>query len=75
MVTLVSRLLKTIGLLQKKPYKRDDILQKRFIILRSLLVVATPYVTGKIDTAVNANVALDFFLYSCLRHGSLRCET
>ena len=27
----------------KRPYKRDDILQKRPIILRSLLVVATPY--------------------------------
>jgi len=27
----------------KKPYKRDDILQKRPINLRSLLIVATPY--------------------------------
>jgi len=27
----------------KEPYKKDDILQKRPIILRSLLVVATPY--------------------------------
>ena len=27
----------------KEPYKRDDILQKRLIILRSLLIVATPY--------------------------------
>jgi len=27
----------------KKPYKRDDILQKRPIILRSLLLIATPY--------------------------------
>jgi len=26
----------------KEPYKRDDILQKRPIILRSLLTVATP---------------------------------
>ena len=26
----------------KAPYKRDDILQKRLIILRSLLIVATP---------------------------------
>jgi len=29
----------------KDPYKRDDILQKRPIILRSLLIVATPYVS------------------------------
>jgi hypothetical protein len=28
----------------KEPYERDDILQKRPIILRSLLIVATPYV-------------------------------
>jgi len=27
----------------KEPYKRDDILQKRPIILNSLLIVATPY--------------------------------
>jgi len=27
----------------KEPYKRDYILQKRVIILRSLLIVATPY--------------------------------
>jgi len=27
----------------KEPYKRDDILQKRPMILRSLLIVATPY--------------------------------
>ena len=27
----------------KEPYKKDDILQKRPIILRSLLPVATPY--------------------------------
>jgi len=27
----------------KEPYKRDDILQKRRIIWRSLLIVATPY--------------------------------
>jgi len=27
----------------KEPYKRDDILQKRPVILRSLLIVANPY--------------------------------
>jgi len=27
----------------KEPYKKDDILQKRPIVLRSLLIVATPY--------------------------------
>jgi len=34
----------------KEPYKRDDILQKRPVILRSLLIVATPYVEN--DTFV-----------------------
>jgi len=32
-----------VCVLQKEPYKRDYILQKRPIILRSLLIVATPY--------------------------------
>jgi len=27
----------------KEPYKRDDILQKRLTISRSLLIIATPY--------------------------------
>jgi len=32
----------------KEPYERDDILQKRPIISRSLLIVATPYMVAKI---------------------------
>jgi len=32
----------------KEPYKRDDILQKRPVILRSLLIVATPYLHSNI---------------------------
>jgi len=42
-VATISRLLKIIGLFCKEPYKRDYILQKRPIILKSLLVVATLY--------------------------------
>ena len=43
-VATISRLLKIIGLFfAKEPYKRDYILQKRPRILRSLLIVATPY--------------------------------
>ena len=30
----------------KEPYKRDDILQKRLVILRSLLIVATLYMNS-----------------------------
>ena len=37
-----SRLLKLQVSFAKEPYERDDILQKRPVILRSLLVVATP---------------------------------
>ena len=40
--TISSRLPKNIGLFCKEPYKRHYILQKRLIILRSLLIVVTP---------------------------------
>jgi len=48
---VIMRWLRLVGSLKlqvsfaKEPYNRDDILQKRPIILRSLLIVATPYVT------------------------------
>ena len=42
-VATIRRLLEIIGLFAKEPYKRDDILQKRPMILRSLLIVATPW--------------------------------
>jgi len=42
-VASISRHLKIIVSFAKETYKRDDILQKRPIILRSLLIVATPY--------------------------------
>jgi len=35
----------------KEPYKRDDILQQRSIILRSLLIVATPYLSPVVSFA------------------------
>ena len=38
----------------KEPYKRDDILQKRRIILRSLLIVATPYTFREPTTRIVA---------------------
>ena len=41
-VALVSRMHKIIGLFAQEPYKRDNILQKRRIILSILLIVATP---------------------------------
>jgi len=37
----ISRLL-MIGSFAKEPYKRDNILQKRPIVLRSVLIVADP---------------------------------
>ena len=43
-VATISRHLKIIGLFcAKEPYKRDYILQKRPIILRSLLIITTLY--------------------------------
>jgi len=42
-VATMSRLLKIKVSFAKEPYCRDDILQKRPIILRGLLIVATPY--------------------------------
>jgi len=45
-VATISRLLKITLLSCKEPYKRDYILQKRPIILRSLLIVATPPYEG-----------------------------
>jgi len=41
-VATSSRLLKLQVSFAKEPYERDDILQKRLIILRGLLIVATP---------------------------------
>jgi len=40
----------------KEPYNRDDILQKRPVILRSLLIVATPY-QGRRQGALQAQLA------------------
>jgi len=39
----ISRLLKIEVFFAKEPYKTGDILQKRRILLRSLLIVATSY--------------------------------
>jgi len=52
-VATISRLLKSQGLFSKEPYKRDDILQKRPIVLSSLLIVATPY--EKVKSHVNGS--------------------
>jgi len=42
----------------KEPYKREDILQKKPMILRSLLIVATPYVQLNI-MGVSTHIAND----------------
>jgi len=48
----------------KEPYKRDDILQKRPIILRSLLIVATPYQFENASFVSGGCVALSEFVRS-----------
>ena len=42
-VATFSRLLKMMGFFAKESYQRDDIPQKRLIILRSLLIVVATY--------------------------------
>ena len=42
-VAMIRGSLKVHVSFAKKPYKRDDILQKTQVILRSLLIVAAPY--------------------------------
>jgi len=42
-VATISSLLKFLVFFAKVPYKRDHILPKRPVILRSLIIVATPY--------------------------------
>ena len=56
-VATISRLLKITGIqvFAKEPYKRDDILRNRPVILRSLLLVATPYL-----------VYVPVYLYLCI---------
>jgi len=57
--TLLGRLvgsLKSQVSFVKETYKRDDILQKRPIILRSLLFVATPYLVGIIRIVLGRNL-------------------
>jgi len=46
----------------KEPYKRDDILQKRPLIFRSLLIVATPYVNVRFRTQAPTQLTLSHTL-------------
>jgi hypothetical protein len=53
----ISRLLQLQVSFAKEPYKRNCILQKRPIILRSLLIVATPYVCMTCLIYISLNTA------------------
>jgi len=48
----------------KEPYKRDNILQKRPIILRSLLIVATPYLHLYVHECLRMHVRV--YVYVCV---------
>jgi len=55
----------------KEPYNRDDILQKRPIILRSLLIVATPYLQQQshgicICTYICMYIRISVYMYTCI---------
>jgi len=62
-VPTISRLLKIICLCCKMPYKRASILQKRPIILRSLLIVATPYSIESRDKFENIYLHIHIYVY------------
>jgi len=49
-VAATSRLLTIIGLFCKETYNWDDVLQKRPIVLRNILIVATPYEPYPLNT-------------------------
>jgi len=61
----------------KEPYKTDDILQKRPIISRSLLIVATPYVYAYTlqHTATHCNT-IQYTVTHCnmLQHAATHCN-
>jgi len=54
----------------KEPYKRDDILQKRPMILRSLLIVANPYHHTLSDT-LPPHFVRDSSIHVALHHYTL----
>jgi len=61
---------------EKEPCKRDDILQKRHIILRSLLIVATPYVRvylGATFFGVYVCVCVCMCVYACASASACAC--
>ena len=57
----------------QEPYKRDDILKKRPVILRSLLTVAMPYAIHSLYLAHARTVCADFenniYMYASIRIG------
>jgi len=57
----------------KEPYKRDDILQKRLITLRSLLIVATSYQCSTDHLPVFMYTHVIIAVYMCI-HCVLPCE-
>ena len=83
-VAQISRLLKFLCFFAKESHTRDDILQKRSIIVRSLLIVATPYLdTNTLDpshvlqhTATNCDDTLLHTAKHCktLQHSAAHCK-
>jgi len=73
-VSSISWLLKSKGLFCKRALKkreRETILQKRSIILRSLLIVATPYTTLTSWCVLTLNVILKVCAYTkCVSHSA-----
>jgi len=52
----------------KEPHQRDNVLQKRPIILSILLTLATPYVDGCVDAVVEAGGVVALLAINTLRY-------
>ena len=80
---LNMRWLRLVGSLQtyvsfaKEPYKRDHILQKRPVFLRSLLIIATPYHNNMRYKPIWMNMNKWYTILHCntLQHTATYCNT
>jgi len=59
----------------KEPYKRDYVLQKRPIILRRLLIVATPYLQVHFNTRQHTATHYTATHCNTLQHTATHCNT
>jgi len=77
---IYTRWLRSIGSLKlqvsfaKEPYKRDDFLQKRPIILRSLLLVATPWYWMMVYIHTRTSIYPNTYPYIRILHRNIKAH-